>query len=172
MTPALRLLVFHLRRLIRDWGDEDPVRSLQAFKNLSWLRVALALQLDRAGGKAGAAAGADPEPVIAQDQEAQGIIQVYRFTVGRQPALGEISIWKENFARGLPFTQFLHDMTHSPEAQEYRRVSSVLPEASDGQFIQVAYESLLGRGSSAREVEVWEKQLSAGWMTRRPVRRS
>ena len=78
----------------------------------------------------------------------------------------EIEIWKNNFNNGLPFHEFMLLMGASQEAQQYAQRRSILPDISDGEFVQTAYELVLGRGAAAWELNVWLLKLEEGSITR------
>ena len=96
------------------------------------------------------------------DLTRRGIVLVYQLCMGRTPAAEEIDIWVNHLANGLPFVTFLRDMSDSHEARERRKSAVLLNDLADGEFIQLAYEAVLGRGCSCREIELWEQQLAEG----------
>lgn len=94
---------------------------------------------------------------------------VYERTVGRSAVPEEIEIWRNHFANGLPFNEFLLGMARSPEAVRHAAAKGILPDRSDGAFIQSAYELLHGRAASAWEIEHWAARLQSGAMQRSDV---
>ncbi len=94
------------------------------------------------------------------------IIKAYQTSVGRTPVSEEIEIWKNNFGNGLPFHEFMLLMNTSQEAQQHSRRRSILPEISNGEFVQMVYELVLNRGAAAWEIEPWILKLEERSMDR------
>lgn len=92
----------------------------------------------------------------------------YRMLLGREAAEAEINIWKKNISAGLSFHEFLLRMEQGEEAQRRKRARP-LDDLRDGEFIQVAYETLLGRAAHPTDIEVWASRLRAGSSTRQQV---
>lgn len=101
------------------------------------------------------------------------IILAYQLTLGRTPRQVEIDIWRTHLSNDLEFVDFFLLMNDSPEAKNRgkRNVSNV-SNLSDGLFIQLAYESILGNGVDARNLDNWMKELSSGRMDRITVLQS
>lgn len=96
----------------------------------------------------------------------EGIRQVYRSAVGRDPVTEEIEIWKRNFGNGLPFHEFMLLMQRGPEASQRTQRLQVMGDACDGECIQTMYELVLGRGASAWEVTHWLGKLENNAVSR------
>lgn len=58
-------------------------------------------------------------------------------------------------------------LTLTSPAKEYRK--SALSNFSDGKFVQLAYESILGRGCRASEIAHWENKMASGHLDRPAV---
>ena len=108
-----------------------------------------------------ASAGGPDVPATVLDE---AIVIAYQRSVGRTPAEFEIEIWRNNIIAGLAFSEFLHLMNGSAEAVKYQKSS--MSSLSDGQFVQLAYESTLGYGIGARELASWQEELASGRMDR------
>jgi glycosyltransferase involved in cell wall biosynthesis len=97
------------------------------------------------------------------------ISKVYEWTVGRVPQRNETDIWRDRITDGLEFEDFLLAMSSSAEGTTERNHDKLLPALSDTEFIQSAYEVILNRGCTAREISHWETQLAFGSMSRRTL---
>lgn len=94
------------------------------------------------------------------------VIKAYEISVGRSPADVEIDTWKSHFQNGLSFHEFLLIMDSSPEAEQSRQRMAIMPNISDGEFVQSAYELVLNRGAAAWEIEPWLRKLEEGRVSR------
>jgi glycosyltransferase involved in cell wall biosynthesis len=99
-----------------------------------------------------------------------GIMRVYQLCVGRTPHQNEIDIWKNNFNNGLQFAEFFSLVNGGLESEKHRKSNLAL--LNDGLFIQLAYESILGYGVSARNLDNWAKEIASGRMDRSTVLQS
>jgi len=178
-SSALKLIGFFVQRSCRAWASRPLGESVVALRDLVWLRGRLQMVASRqrhpGSRDAGQSTGQAQPPAMGQpqdDAQRSGIVLVYQLCVGRTPAGEEIDIWANNFANGVSFAAFLQAMNAGAEAQERRKASLLLPGVSDGQFIQLVYESVLARGCTPKEIAVWDKQLAAGWMDRDAVLQS
>lgn len=154
----------------------DPVQHVSPFKELTWLKeklisYLLSLTDEWPGDKnvSPRSEAADEPTQTDEDFETSGIIKTYQVLVGRTPAQEEIAIWKGHFKNGLGFAEFLIRMANGAEAVAFRRSTEILPEESDGRFIQLAYELFHGRGCTAREIAHWEEKLTSGATRRRDI---
>lgn len=99
-----------------------------------------------------------------------GIILVYQLCLGRTPHQEEIDIWKNNFSNGCQFAEFFGLTYGCPEGKKNQKSNSSC--LSHGLFIQLAYESILGYGISARNMENWVNELASGRIDRGSVLQS
>lgn len=97
------------------------------------------------------------------------IVKVYQQNVDRTPVQEEIEIWKNNFNNGLPFHEFLLLMSAGVEATKSKNSKTILAEKSDGEFVQLAYELINGRGCYAWEMNHWVAKLISSSMQRSDV---
>lgn len=143
-------------------------------------RASLVRSLLNLQGKLAIAAGslpADEPPVPAEAPTAtearptidEAIIRVYQLKVGRTPVAEEIEIWKNNFRNGLPFHEFFLQMADGEEGRKLKQSRVILPGVSDGEFVQTAFELILGRGAAAWELEAWRMRLEQDKTTRAGV---
>lgn len=168
-STSLRLLGYFVHRSAHVWAHSPLAESTSAFKDLVWLRGRLlmtGLPLLAAGVQQVDETPAALSVVNKTDTEQNGVIAVYQMCVGRTPSLVEIDIWVKNFSNGLKFVEFLQAMSNSPEAADRSKSKVLLPVVSDGLFVQLVYETVLGRGCSPGEITAWEKQLANGHMDR------
>ena len=102
----------------------------------------------------------------------EGVRMVYSLTVGRYPADEEIAIWLKNFDDGLSFHDFFLGMLSSEEARSKPGAASknLLFTLNDGEFVQAAYEILLGRGAQAWEIDLWREKIENSSMNRTEVK--
>ena len=100
----------------------------------------------------------------------RGVIGVYQLCLGRTPQQVEINNWKINFSNGYSFAEFLCSTYNCQEAKNFRK--SDLTFMSNGEFIQLVYEAILGRGCHARDIAGWERSLTAGIIDRNAVLKS
>lgn len=101
----------------------------------------------------------------------EGVRMVYSLTVGRYPVEEEIAIWCKNFDEGLGFHDFFLQMLSSKEAKFKPGVAgkNLLFSLNDGEFVQIAYEIVLGRGAQAWEIDLWREKIENFSMSRAEV---
>ncbi|MBK8025205.1 MAG: glycosyltransferase [Chloroflexi bacterium] len=98
------------------------------------------------------------------------VMFVYQLCLGRTPHPDEIDIWKNNFRNGVKFAEFFCLTDACPEGEKHRKAS--LSSLSHGLFVQLAYESILGSGVSARYLDSWATELACGRIDRGSVLQS
>jgi len=165
---SVSLFIFQAWRL---WSSAALVQSVAALKDLGWLdkkirtlRIHRNLPPESPQPEGQAAASADAGATV--DFVREGIIKVYQFCLGRTPVEEEIAIWKNNFADGLDFPQFLCILHDCPEGVAYRKNREFMQEMSDGKFVQLVFEAMFGRCPVPRESRYWEERLEAGDINR------
>jgi glycosyltransferase involved in cell wall biosynthesis len=91
---------------------------------------------------------APSEPVAAETPLTleRAIATAYELTVKRSAVAAEIEIWQRNLGDGLPFHEFVLLMKQSDEAGR-ASVPTLLAGQPDGRFVQILYETILGRGA-------------------------
>lgn len=178
-SNALKSIGLFIYRSWRVWSGTSLVESVAALKDLAWLRGrlnVLASELVQPNGMAAVAdlpsESATEPPSDERDVILDGVIRVYQLSVGRSPAPEEIDLWKNNFSNGLKFAEFLSSMFGSAESENFLKSMDLFPGISDGRFIQLVHESILGRGCTAREISHWQQKLDAGLIGRRDILRS
>ena len=167
ISTAYKMLAVLVNRTWRTVGEKsDTMGRVTALKELVSIRerIANAFSPDVTAPQL-----ADVEPVSqsnAQPTIEEAIKRVYEITVGRLPVPEEINIWKNNFANGLPFHEFLVLMESGQESQQYKKRQEILSGGSDGEFIQAAFELVWSRGAAAWEIENWLRKMEEGSVTR------
>lgn len=169
LTIAFKSLALYINRCSRELSQ-----CTSAAARAPMVRALLHLREKLAARLSAIPISEDPAPAEEQQSEKKhaldnAIIQVYQISVGRTPVSEEIEIWKNNFGSGLPFHEFMLLMNASPEAQKNSQRWAILPGISDGEFIQTAYELVLGRGAAAWELNIWLLRFEEGSITRNEV---
>ncbi|AKH37037.1 MULTISPECIES: glycosyltransferase [Nitrosomonas] len=165
-TIAFKSLALYINRCSRELSHcRSAATRAPLVRSLLYLREKLAAKLS--------AMPIYKTLAPAEEQESEkkltledAIVKAYQTSVGRTPVSEEIEIWKNNFNNGLPFHEFMLLMGASQEAQQHSQRRSILPDISDGEFIQMAYELVLNRGAAAWEIEPWILKLEDGSMDR------
>jgi glycosyltransferase involved in cell wall biosynthesis len=168
-STSLKLIWFFVYRSAHVWAYSPLTESTNAFKDLVWLRGKLLMTglPPHPASHPSDDQSSDAMATTAQTDPARdGVTTVYQMSVGRTPSNEEIDIWKNNFSNGLTFAEFLQAMSNSPEAADRTKSKALLPVATDGMFIQLVYETVLGRGCTPGEIASWEKQLVSGHIDR------
>lgn len=171
-STSIKLLGFFIQRTAYTWAHSPLAESVNALKDLVWLRGRLRMVGSPAKGVTNRIPKETTDsiaPVCQDNANRNGIVMVYQMCVGRKPADAEIDIWLNNFANGLSFAEFLLAMSNSPEATNLANSKAMLPAASDGLFIQMVYETVLGRGCSPGEIAAWRQNLDSGHMDRNAI---
>lgn len=171
ISTAYRMLAVLVNRTWRAAGDKsDVLNRTTILKELVSIREKLACA-SLAYTIAQPVSNSDPEFSQSDPQPTieEAIKKVYEVSVGRSPVPEEINIWKNNFSNGLPFHEFFVLMGSGQESQQYRQEQDVLSDGSDGEFVQTAYEQVLGRGAAAWEIELWLRKLEQSSVTRATV---
>lgn len=107
-------------------------------------------------------------PRLDEVQEAVG--HLYRLAFGRTPTDEEMSVWVDAVVKGgLSTAAMVSSIATSKEAGLFAASEAVLPDASDGVFIQKAFEVLPGRGAMADEIAFWQYRLASGLQTRKDL---
>lgn len=166
-STAFSSLVLHVSRIARqcEQAVSAATRAPQVRSLINLRERLLARQLALAVADTTVAPeGADAAAPVLSVEE--GIRTAYRLSVGRTPVAEEIEIWKRNFANGLPFHEFLLLMSAGPEAKKLSAGLAIAAEKCDGEAVQLAYETVLGRGASGWEIAHWVGRLEAGSVTR------
>jgi glycosyltransferase involved in cell wall biosynthesis len=152
----------------RTWSEGAALDRVAALKDLLWLRDRLRSRaLDTAeSAESTIDAGQSldvPDSSLAnrRDYVQDGIALVYELCVGRCPTTQEIQIWSKNLQDGVSFPHFLFLMHGSAEGQDHRGSQILLPELSDGFFIQLLYEVFYSRGCTASEIAHWQRTLAS-----------
>ncbi len=168
ISNASKSIALFINRAWRTWIEGTTLDSVAALKDLLWLRDRLHSQaLDtKESGESINDAGpsfAAPHSSLAnrRDRVQDGIALVYELCVGRCPTPQEIQIWSKNLQNGVSFPHFLCLMRDSAEGQSHRQSQMLLPELSDGIFIQLLYEVFYSRGCTASEIAQWQRTLAS-----------
>jgi glycosyltransferase involved in cell wall biosynthesis len=86
---------------------------------------------------------------------------MYQLALDRTPSPEERQIWTGQILDGrLSPPAFVEVIATSPEADAVRAQALILPEIPNGQFVQFAYEQLLGRGAMADEIAHWDYRIA------------
>lgn len=167
-STGFNLLALYVNRLARELSHcKSAANRAPVSRSLLHLREMLEMKLvpHTQGGQEDAPAIVPEEQALPTLEAA--ISSVYRLVVHRTPGAAEIDLWKTHVGNGLPFHEFLMLMLASPEAQQKSVADKIIqPDASDGQFVQVAYEVVLGRGAAAWEINTWLSRLEDRSVTR------
>jgi glycosyltransferase involved in cell wall biosynthesis len=168
-SNASKSIALFINKSWRMWSDGSTVESVAALRDLLWLRDRLrSLALDSVDSSE---LGVDAErsPTVPEisatnrsDHVQDGIALVYELSVGRRPTQEEIHIWNKHLEDGVSFPRFLCLMHGSAESQRHRESLTLLPELSDGTFIQLLYEVFYSRGCTASEIAHWQRTLASG----------
>ncbi|UJP04898.1 MAG: DUF4214 domain-containing protein [Nitrosomonas sp.] len=167
---SLLLYVLRCKReLDANIPSEERISAVRDLKNLR-------AQLDVAPHDQYFEATAHPETKSALEGDSnhslrEAISQTYKLSVGREPIAEEITIWLNHFRDGVKFHQFLLGMLTSPEAQSKPALSSreILTAINNGEFVQIAYELILGRGAKAWEIDLWREKIENSSSSRSDV---
>jgi glycosyltransferase involved in cell wall biosynthesis len=167
-TTGFNLLALYINRLSREMSlCKSAANRAPVTRSLLHLREMIEVNLIPRGEEA------LPQPLDAVEPEAAprtieaAIIKVYRLAVRRIPGASEVDLWKKHLDNGLPFHEFLMLMLESPEARQQPRADKLVrTQSSDGEFIQLAYEVVLGRGAASWEITPWLLQLEDRSVTR------
>ena len=168
-STAFNSLLLYVNRRAREIASaSSPATKAPLVRSLINLREKLAMHGARrpvqrdSGGPASAQTLATQEHTIED-----AIIKTYRTSVGRSPVREEIEIWKNNFSNGLSFHEFYLSMGSGDEGRRHlQNQTLLLADMSDGEFVQTAFELIVGTGAAAWEIESWQRLLAEGSMTR------
>lgn len=97
------------------------------------------------------------------------IVRIYELTVWRTPQQVEIDIWLGHLRNGLPFHEFVLQISQSPEATSGVEGNPLLVDRSIGEFTQLAHEHTQHRGAGGAELNHWMQQVESGELTRADV---
>jgi len=178
-SNASKSIALFINKSWRMWSEGSPLESVAALKDLLWLGDRLrslahdSVESRELGVDAEQSLTA-PERSLAsrRDYVQDGIALVYELCVGRCPAQDEIQIWSKHLEDGMSFPHFLCLMHGSAESQSHRESQTLLPELSDGTFIQLLYEVFHSRGCTASEIAYWQRALASGVAGRSDVLRN
>lgn len=167
-STGFNLLALYVNRLSREMSlcksaaNRAPVtRSLLHLREMIEVNLIPGAEEERPPSHEASEPEATPRTIEA------AIIKVYRLAVRRIPGAPEIDLWKKHLENGLPFHEFLMLMLESPEAREQPRTDKLVrPGSGDGEFVQLAYEVVLGRGAASWEITPWLLQLEDRSVTR------
>lgn len=167
-STGFNLMALYINRLSRQQSlcksaaDRAPVT-----RSLLHLREMIAVNLiPRSDADAPVLPEADEAGATPRTIEA-AIVKVYRMAVRRIPGPSEVELWKKHLDNGLPFHEFLMLMLESPEARQQPQADKLVrPHSGDGEFVQLAYEVVLGRGAANWEIAPWLLQLEDRSVTR------
>jgi glycosyltransferase involved in cell wall biosynthesis len=158
ISNASKSIALFINKSWRTWNEGSTLESIDALKDLLWLRDRLRSQAIDAGQPL---AVPDSSSANRGDYVQDGIALVYELCVGRCPAPQEIQTWSKNLQDGVSFPHFLCLMHGSAEGQSHRDSQALLPELSDGAFIQLLYEVFHSRGCTASEIAHWQRTLAS-----------
>ncbi|MGO9037277.1 MAG: glycosyltransferase [Steroidobacteraceae bacterium] len=169
ISNVSKSIALFINKSWRTWSQGAALDSVAALKDLLWLRDRLRSRALDTGESAGSTIDAG-QPLAASDSSLtnlldyvqHGITLVYELCVGRCPTPQEIQIWSKNLQDGVSFPHFLCLMHDSSEGTKYRESQILLPELSDGLFIQILYEAFYSRGCTASEIAHWQRTLASG----------
>ena len=102
--------------------------------------------------------------LVADDPIREAIINTYRMILGRTPVEHEISHYAVSLCNDLCFPAFIRALQESDEAAANREMT--LASLQAGQFIQLVFETIRGRGIKARNLAALERQLASGSLSR------
>lgn len=170
---AYKTLLLYVLRLSRRLCSESmsTVECVTTQGELSRLGA----HLNKLRGSASATVVAAKDVTVSSDAGGlairEGIRMAYSVSVGRYPVEEEIKIWLKNFDDGTSFHEFFLSMNSSDEAKSKSDTGGkgVLLQLNEGEFVQTAYEIVLGRCAKAWEVDLWREKLLNSSMTRSAV---
>lgn len=127
-----------------------------------WLRQALRRLRAVSSVPATSVQGHQPSLPSGSQSEADAlVIRMYQLALDRTPVPEERQIWTSQILDGrLSAAAFVEVIATSPEAEAVRAQATLLPEVPNGQFVQLAYEQLLGRGAMADEIVHWDHRIA------------
>lgn len=133
-----------------------------------WLRQALrtayhAVFLPPASTMRDASLDASWAPPIAESaSEIDAVVtRIYHLALERAPSAEDRRLWvNEVVANRMSLAGVVEAIAGSPEAVSAHHRAKLVPEVSNGRFIQFAYEYLLERSPSASEIVGWDHRLS------------
>lgn len=146
------------------WQDVVDAQAI----SMAGLLDAIATSPEAVAKAASPAPAAPAAGTLHQLREA--IRYLYDLTFQRVAGPDEVDHWAAVVNAGtLSLAELVAALATSAEAQDRR---SLLPELSDGVFMQVAYEMLLGRGANANEVASWQQAVAQGHSKRQALLQS
>lgn len=166
-STAFNSLVLYINRCAREFiQSKSAATRAPLVRSLLNLREKLAMN-QRPRPAAAAWLVALPAPVQALDRSVDdAVVKTYQVLLGREPVAAEIAIWKGHFDNGLAFHEFLLSVGSGVEGQRHSARQAIMPSLSDGEFIQSAFEQIIGTGAAAWELDHWQRMLSSGTMSR------
>ena len=117
-----------------------------------------------------AAAPPPPEAIDEADSTLTDAIRlIYRLVLKRETVDEEIAIWKEHFANGLRFDEFLVAIHGGDEARAVSEAGRVDVGSSDGVFVRDLFRIVEGRGCNGYELDAIRRRLETGAATRQDL---
>lgn len=104
-----------------------------------------------------------PKPVATEDIGEVGSIvtRLYRLILERTPSSDEVQAWSnEVLGRRISVAGMVEAIAQSSEADMVRQRANLVPEVSNGRFIQFAFEYLMERSPMVSEVVEWDHRLA------------
>lgn len=96
--------------------------------------------------------------------------RIYQLALHRNPSSREARLRTRQVLDGrINIAALIEAIATSPEAKATRSNGNVLSDMPNGKFIQLVYESLLGRGAMAEEIVHWDHMLRSGMSNRNHI---
>jgi len=110
-------------------------------------------------------AESNPRPAVgeadASDQVAAVVTRLYQAMLERTPSPEEVQAWSDQIRAGrISMAGTVEAIALSTEADLVRQRGKLVPEVSNGRFIQYAFETLHERSPMVSEVAQWDHLLS------------
>ncbi|RYH29066.1 MAG: DUF4214 domain-containing protein, partial [Alcaligenaceae bacterium] len=126
-----------------------------------WLRRALRSSYHAVFLPSAKVARTAPVNVPSKSEIEVAIGRIYQLALKREPSAGDRQQWADEVvSQRISLARALDAIATSAEAVALHQRVELLPEVSNGRFVQFTYEKLLDRSPGAAEVVAWDHRLS------------